>query len=116
METLKVRITAKENIMRKFAVIFMQKKVAVAFSRDSGAKVGYDVHAMLEGDIDSGGSAKNWHCYVGAGSVFELEVCKVFFDTNKNRVKKWDIEVIEEFTENASAISNAVSTQGDEIE
>lgn len=97
MEKIKVRITAKESNYRRFAVVFMNTKLAVAFDRDSGAKVGYDAR-MISGEIGSGGSRANWHCYVAAGSVFELEVDKEFFEKNKNRIKKWDIEVIDTFS------------------
>lgn len=97
MSTVKVRITAKEDNARKFAVVFMNVKVAVAFDRDSGAKVGYDAR-MIDGVITSGGSRANWYCLVKAGSVFELEVDAEFYNKNKNRIKKWDIEEIEEFS------------------
>lgn len=96
-EKIKVRITALSDNCRRYAVIFMGVKVAVAFDRDSGAKVGYDAR-MIEGEIDSGGSRKNWYCQVSEGSVFELEVDKEFYRKNKNRIKKWSIEEIEEFT------------------
>lgn len=96
-QTTIVRITAKEDNHRKFAVMFMGVKVAVAFGRDSGAKVGYDAR-MISGDIDSGGSRANWYCIVKEGSVFELEVDSEFFRKNKNRIKKWDIETINEFS------------------
>lgn len=97
METIKLRITALENNYRKFAVVFMGVKVAVAFDRDSGAKVGYNAK-MLSGDIDSGGSRANWYCIVKEGSVFELEVDAEFYRKNKNRIKKWSIEEIPEFS------------------
>jgi hypothetical protein len=97
MENVKVRITAKEDNERRFAVVFMGEKVAVAFDRDSGARVGYGVR-MISGEIDSGGSRKNWYCVVKAGSVFELEVDAEAFRKNKNRIKKWDIEEIDEFS------------------
>lgn len=95
--TIKVRITAKEDNHRRFAVVFMGQKVAVAFDRDSGAKVAYGAR-MIKGNIDSGGSRKNWYCRVDAGSVFEVEVDAEAFNKNKNRIKKWDMEVIEDFT------------------
>lgn len=94
---MKVRITAKENIQRRFAVMFMGKKVAVAFDRDSGSKVGYGAR-MISGEINSGGSRKNWYCEVSKGSVFELEVDSEFYNKNKNRIKKWKIEEIEDFS------------------
>lgn len=97
MENVKVRITAKEKVERRFAIIFMNVKLAVAFGRDSGAKVGYDAR-LISGDIGSGGSRVNWYCYADEGTVFELEVDKEFFEANKNRIKKWDIQVIEGFT------------------
>jgi hypothetical protein len=87
METVKVRITAREKVERRFAIIFMNVKLAVAFSRDSGAKVGYDAR-LMRGNIGSGGSRANWYCYADEGTVFELEVDKEFFETNKNRIKK----------------------------
>ena len=97
MKNQKVRITAKEDTQRRYAVVFMNVKLAVAFGRDSGAKVGYDAR-MISGKIDSGGSAKNWYCIAYEGSVFELEVDAEFFRKNKNRIKKWDIEEIDEYS------------------
>lgn len=96
MEKIKLRITAREENCRKFAIIFMNVKLAVAFGRDSDAKVGYNAR-LISGHINSGGSAKNWYCYCTAGTVFELEVDKEFYLKNKNRIKKWDIEEIENF-------------------
>lgn len=96
-DTTKVRITALKNIDRKFAVVFMGEKVAVAFGRDSGAKVGWGAR-LISGDIDSGGSRGNWFCRVFEGTIFELEVDTEFFTKNRNRIKNWDIEVIPEFS------------------
>ena len=97
MGTQKVRITALSDNCRKFAVMFMGVKVAVAFDRDSGAKVGYGA-IMVFGSIGSGGSHANWYCRVDEGSIFELEVDSEFYQKNKNRITKWSIEEIEEFT------------------
>ena len=97
MKTIKLRITAKEDNRRKFAVVFMNVKVAVAFGRDSGAKVGYNAR-MITGEIDSGGSRVNWYCLVKEGSVFELEVDNEFYQKNKNRIKKWNIEEIDDYS------------------
>ena len=96
-EQIKLRIIAKEDNKRRFAVVFMGVKVAVAFDRDSGAKVGYNAR-MIEGNINSGGSRKNWYCIVKEGSVFELEVDKEAYKKNRNRVKKWEMKEIEDFT------------------
>ena len=97
MSNIKVRITALEDNHRRFAVLFMNEKVAVAFDRDSGAKVAYGAR-LISGEIGSGGSRKNWYCLVKEGSVFELEIDQEAFEKNKNRIKKWGMEVIDEFT------------------
>lgn len=52
-------------------VLFAGKAVAQAFHRDSGARVGPNV-ALIEGDINSGGSSKNWETIVEKGSRFKL--------------------------------------------
>jgi len=96
MEKQKLRITALSDNCKRFAVVFMNQKVAVAFDRDSGGKVGND-SIMISGEIDSGGSAKNWYCIVKEGSIFEVEVDAEFYRKNKNRIKKWKMEEIEEF-------------------
>jgi len=94
---MKIRITAKEDNCRRFAVVFMGVKVAVAFSRDSGAKIAYGAR-MISGEIDSGGSRKNWYCIVKEGSVFEIEVDEEAYNRNKNRIRKWEMEPIDEFS------------------
>lgn len=94
---MKIRITAKEDNCRRWCVMFMGVKVAVAFGRDSGAKVGYDARLIL-GEIDSGGSANNWYCIVKEGAIFELEVDDEIYRKNKNRIKKWEMEEIEDFS------------------
>lgn len=53
-------------------VTLMGKTVAVAYGRDTGAKVGTDV-VFLEGEPDSGGSAKNWRTVIPAGAVVVLK-------------------------------------------
>jgi len=109
MSKIKVKITALEDNCRRYAVMFMKQKVAVAFNRDSGARVAYGA-LMTSGEIDSGGSRANWHCIVKEGSIFELEVDEEFFYRNKNRIKKWDMEVIDEFSitkEHSRMLANA---------
>lgn len=108
MKNIKLRITAKEDNKKRFAVVFMNKKIAVAFNRDSGAKVGYDAR-MISGDIDSGGSRANWYCVVKEGSVFELEVDEEFYQKNKNRIKKWDIEEITDFSMSKARADEALA-------
>jgi hypothetical protein len=75
----------------------MGVKVAVAFDRDSGGKIACGAR-MISGQIGSGGSRANWYCYVDAGTVFEIEVDEEVYRKNKNRIKKWDIEEITDFS------------------
>lgn len=97
MKKIKVKITAKKDIAKRYAVTFCGVKVAVAFSRDSGAFVGHNA-IMTDGEIASGGSKKNWYCEVKTGSVFELEVDGEFFEKNKNRIKNWEVEEITDYS------------------
>jgi len=94
---IKVRLTALSDNYRKFCVVFMNIKLAVAFDRDSGARASYDA-IFISGEIGSGGSRANWHCYVNEGSIFEIEIDEEIFNKNKNRIKKWSMEVIPEFS------------------
>ena len=110
----KVRITALSDNSRKYAVVFMNVKLAVAFDRDSGAKVGYDAR-LIEGTIESGGSRANWVCIVREGAIFELEVDKEFYNKNKNRITKWSIEEIDEFSMSKER-SDALKAMDDNLE
>ena len=94
---MKLQVTAKKTIKTRYAVVFMGVKLAVAFNRDSGAKVGHDAR-MISGDITSGGSRVNWHCSVAEGSVFEIKVDDEFFSKNHNRIKNWEMKEIADFT------------------
>lgn len=60
-------------------VTFMGYPIARAFGRDTGAKLGENV-ALLDGQISSGGSVKNWTTVVRKGSTFRLIVSKVLLD------------------------------------
>lgn len=46
--------------------------LAQARGRDSGAKTGEGVR-LVSGSISSGGSVKNWHSYVDADTIFEID-------------------------------------------
>lgn len=96
---IKLRLTAKQRIERRFAVVFMGEKLAVAFDRDSGARVAYGSARLIDGKIGSGGSRANWYCYVAEGSIFEVAVDEEFYRRNKNRIKNWDMQEIEDFSE-----------------
>jgi len=95
---IKLRIIAKTTIQRRFAVVRLGEKVAVAFGRDSGAVVARGSARMIEGEIGSGGSRANWYCFVREGSVFEIEADEEFYRKNKNRVENWELVEISAFS------------------
>ncbi len=64
-------ITNQDIKMSQKPVLFAGKALAQAFNRDSGARVGQNV-ALIEGNINSGGSSKNWETIVEKGSRFKL--------------------------------------------
>lgn len=75
-----VDIEAQDDIRgHQDDVTFMGYSIARAFGRDSGAKLGENV-ALLDGQISSGGSVKNWVTFVRKGSTFRLVVSKVLLD------------------------------------
>lgn len=113
-EQQKLKITALSDNKRKYAVVFMNVKLAVAFDRDSGAKVGYDAR-LIHGTIESGGSRANWVCIVREGAIFELEVDKEFYNKNKNRITKWSMEEIDDFSISKER-SDALKAMDDNLE
>jgi len=69
--------------------------LASARGRDSGAKVGEGVR-LLNGDIDSGGSMRNWTSTIGANSKFKIESFPSDYDLNSHKdYKDIKIELIE---------------------
>ena len=106
MSDVLVKATAKKQICTRYAVKCFGVKLAVAFDRDSGGKVGYDAK-MIAGNIDSGGSRTNWDCVVDEGSIFEFKVDADIFEANKNRLKNWDVEIIEKTTQKGGLMNAA---------
>lgn len=89
-----VEITAIDEISEWHAPVrFMGYTIARAWGRDSGAKLGDDV-SQMKGNIDSGGSVKNWRSKVSKGSVFRLYVPKGVLELHKYRDPEWEIKII----------------------
>lgn len=96
-ETVTLKVTANEDIYAdKSAVVFLNKTLANAFGRDSGAKVGTDV-ILISGRISSGGSRANWESEVHEGAVFELNnVSKTLYEKFlQNPDSTYTVELIE---------------------
>lgn len=66
--------------------------IASAMGRDTGAKVGEGVY-MLEGDIDSTGSVKNWYTWVEEGSVFQVEMTEE--QARRAALEGWEVSTVE---------------------
>jgi hypothetical protein len=94
-ELIGVEITAINEIEgEQQAIHFCGFTVAQAKGRDSGAKLGESVY-MIEGDMSSGGSAKNWTTTIEQKSVFRLRVPeKLLKQEQESEAKIWDIKII----------------------
>lgn len=102
-ENVTVKITAKETISEERSdVVFANKILAHAWSRDGGARVGTDV-TLLDGGIDSGGSRNRWDSIVYEGTVFLLRNVNVKVLEKEDR-SKFEIEIITEQIIDRSAL------------
>lgn len=102
-ENVTIKITAKETISKERSdVVFANKILARAWSRDGGARVGTDV-TLLDGEIDSGGSRNRWDSVVYEGAVFLLRNVNVKV-LEKEDQSKFEIEIITEQMIDRSAL------------
>ena len=70
IEKVDVQITALDDILEyNGSVALMGRSICTAWGRDSGARVSEGVD-FIEGEPESGGSAKNWCSVVPEGCVF----------------------------------------------
>ena len=61
-------------------LVLFARNIVIAYGRDSGAKVGEGVE-LVEGNISSGGSMKNWKTQIQKGTVLIIrDVCKTLID------------------------------------
>lgn len=92
-ELIKVEIAARSDIQIYCEPIrFCGFTIAQARGRDTGAILGDNVH-LLNGDINSGGSAKNWTTDISDKSVFRLEVPQELLKQEQdNESMTWDIK------------------------
>lgn len=93
--------------------------IASATDRDSGAKVGEGVY-LLEGDIDSGGSAKYWSTVVKEGSVFQVEMTEE--QARRAATEGWAVEVIntetskkDEIIDQLNSAMGVINAKGDNM-
>lgn len=98
-DSVTVQLTAKEDLWELCGdVIFANKVLSHARGRDSGATTGDDV-TIITGNVDSGGSVKNWRSEVEKGSVFRLQNVNPVILQKEIDSGEWDdcleIEIIE---------------------
>lgn len=71
-ENVDIEIYFPEEVDSYRSGIYMfGKEICSAFGRDSGAKIGADA-ALISGEINSGGSCKNWRTKIYSDSVIRL--------------------------------------------
>ncbi|MBQ3583812.1 MAG: hypothetical protein IJA27_03770 [Lachnospiraceae bacterium] len=94
-ETLKIKVTIKEDVYEdKNDIFLLGKCLCHASGKNSGGKPGEDV-AYVEGYPTSGGSASNWYSLIRAGSVIILNnVNKSLYDSY-NKSSEYDLEIID---------------------
>lgn len=92
-----LRIKAKESMDAWHDGIYaFGVSLAHASGRDSGARVGENA-MLVEGSIDSSGSAKNWTTYVSEGTVFQITVPESKYEACKEEEAEWwEITVLQQ--------------------
>ena len=79
-ELVTIEATYTDSAMKyESAVTLFGYPVAKASGRDSGADLGEKVY-LIKGEIDSGGSRKNWASIVRAGTVIRMQVPKALLE------------------------------------
>ena len=83
-EKVDIEVTFNNTVCaEKGSVILAGRILAIGTDRDSGAYEGKDV-SLIEGEISTDGSRKNWYTYIAAESVLEV------YNVDKNTLKAWD--------------------------
>ena len=97
-----IKITFLKGVLNyQDAVYICNRQIAYATGRDSGAKIGEGVK-LLTGEIDSGGSTKNWFTTIEKDTVlimrdvYEAAVEKELVKIDEAEVKRIKIELISE--------------------
>lgn len=83
-EKVDIEVTFNNTVhSEKGSLILAGRIVAVGTDRDSGAYEGKDI-SLIEGEISTDGSRKNWYTYIAAESVLEV------YNVDKKTLKEWD--------------------------
>lgn len=92
-----LRIKAKESMDAWHDGVYaFGVSLAHASGRDSGARVGENA-MLVEGNIDSGGSVKNWTTYVGEGTVFQITIPESKLEAcGEEEAEWWEITVLQQ--------------------
>ena len=89
-----VEAKANQEIFKgRGAITVLGQTVAKASGRDSGAFIP-KVVSLMSGNVNSGGSMKNWGTCADDGTTFQFRIPRYIFDKNVNRYSNWDIKII----------------------
>lgn len=96
-ELITVQITSSECLSAwTQPIYFAGYKIAEAYGRDSGAKLGKCV-SQISGEIGSAGSAKNWLTVIEKGSIFRLQMLRSML-SKAQKTDKWEVvEITDNF-------------------
>lgn len=112
-EKITVKATFAKDVWEECdSVVILDKTVARAYGRDTGAKPGEDV-LFLEGAPTSGGSRANWRSIVPAGSVVTMyKVSKALYEAKKDSLPEGvTVEVVEEGKKEEKKEETAMSAE-----
>ena len=99
-------VTANEHVSETIGPVRCGRKLLCkAWGRDSGAKTYKGVY-LLEGEIDSGGSAKWWTTYCTQGTVFRTDFTELQARVAANS-KKWIIQEIDNIAQDNGAANSS---------
>lgn len=84
IEKVDIEVTFKNTVYaERGSVILAGRILAIGKERDSGAYEGKDVN-LIEGEMSTDGSRKNWNTYIASDSVLEV------YNVDKKTLKLWD--------------------------
>lgn len=87
-----IEIEADDDISQWHGpVAFLGYTIAVAWGRDSGARLGDDI-SCIYGTYDSGGSVKNWTTRISKSSVFRLSIPEELLKLHNYEDPEWTIK------------------------
>ena len=92
-EEIKIKIRAKEDIRAQHIKIFGE---TIVYQKHKKSDPYLPNAGFISGKIYGGGSVNYPRAYIEKGTELTIEVSKVLYNKNKNRVQNWEIEEYKE--------------------